>query len=329
MLKFILLASLLTAGFTNFVFGDDELKFIVLGDWGERLLRGQDWVAAAMAEWAEENDPAFIVTTGDNIYPRGLRSPVDPQMDRKWRNVYHNYSSLADLPWYVSLGNHDYGEWVGEEWNEVEMGLIDEQWILPHLWYDFEKPIGLGGPPDAFGTVHFIIIDTETYTKQIERNDWTKMADWLEDTLKHSTADWKLVFGHRHIFSAGDVFEVLGPVTGDLLNGLVPIMERYNVDAYICGHDHNLQHMRNVSGSGMDYVISGAGGALLSRRIPGNEEHIREVYKMDTIFFQMTYGFITLKIKKGEIVYDYFDHNADLVYTFTRTKDVGQPMIVK
>ena len=89
------------------------LKVIVLGDWGEALLRGQDQVANGMAIWAEENLPAYVITTGDNIYPAGLRSPDDNQMNRKWKEIY-NQTSLVNLDWYVSLGNHDFGDWEGE-----------------------------------------------------------------------------------------------------------------------------------------------------------------------------------------------------------------------
>jgi hypothetical protein len=54
-------------------------------------------------------------------------------------------------------------------------------------------------------------------------------------------------------------------------------MEKHSVDAYICGHDHNLQHTRNMTGTGMDYVLSGAGGAGLYRYDPANDDYIRRV----------------------------------------------------
>ncbi len=33
-----------------------------------------------MANWTGQNHPEFIITTGDNIYPRGITSVDDPQM---------------------------------------------------------------------------------------------------------------------------------------------------------------------------------------------------------------------------------------------------------
>ena len=84
------------------------MTFIALGDWGDTLLPGQQQVANQMALWAEKWQPSFIMSTGDNFYPNGVRSVDDRQFDNKWRNVY-NHTSLVDLPWYLTVGNHDYG----------------------------------------------------------------------------------------------------------------------------------------------------------------------------------------------------------------------------
>jgi len=87
----------------------DELRAIVVGDWGELLLNGQNRVSAAMAFWSDSNDPDWIVSTGDNFYPNGIRAWNDPGVDLKWRNVYHIHESLDNLTWMISVGNHDYG----------------------------------------------------------------------------------------------------------------------------------------------------------------------------------------------------------------------------
>ena len=65
-----------------------------------------------MASWAEVHKPQFIVSTGDNFYPSGVRSTDDPQWNNKWVEVYNN-DSIKDLPWYISVGNHDYGNGRG------------------------------------------------------------------------------------------------------------------------------------------------------------------------------------------------------------------------
>jgi len=288
---------------------NENLQIIIIGDWGiYDFMQGNEKVARGMALWAEDNDPAWILTVGDNFYPKGLRSPTDPQVDSKWRNMYTN-ESLVDLVWHITLGNHDYGDWEGEEWNEVELGKIEPRWSLPHLWYDFVETRG------DF-SAHFIIIDTESFTKAIERNNYTEMIPWFETVLHESTADWKFVVGHRHIFSAGDH----GPVTSSLYNAFVGLMEANNVDAYICGHDHNVQHIQHESGVGMDYIVSGNGGAGIYLHSQENEDHIKEFYQHDTHFFQALYGFVTLELSRENAKFDFWNKDAELQYTYTRTK---------
>jgi tartrate-resistant acid phosphatase type 5 len=46
-----------------------------------------------------------------------------------------------------------------------------------------------------------------------------------------------------------------GP-TDTLVHKLKPLLEKYNVTAYMCGHDHNLQH---ITDSGVQYYVTGAG----------------------------------------------------------------------
>ena len=46
-----------------------------------------------------------------------------------------------------------------------------------------------------------------------------------------------------------------GP-TKELVEKLKPMLEKYGVTAYFCGHDHNMQHL---SDSGVEYYVTGAG----------------------------------------------------------------------
>ena len=47
---------------------------------------------------------------------------------------------------------------------------------------------------------------------------------------------------------------------------LVPLFEKYNVQAVFAGHDHNYQrHVKN----GIQYIVTGGGGAPLAKAEPG------------------------------------------------------------
>ena len=60
--------------------------------------------------------------------------------------------------------------------------------------------------------------------------------EWIEKTLSESTADYIIVGGHYPVLSIGHH----GP-TDQLITKLKPLLEKYQVNAYICGHDHNMQ----------------------------------------------------------------------------------------
>ena len=81
----------------------DELRFIVIGDWGSGHHHQQE-VADAMGHWCYDDDTLtkchFIISTGDNFYPSGVYSSTDDQFYEKWRDVY-THPAIAHLPWYV------------------------------------------------------------------------------------------------------------------------------------------------------------------------------------------------------------------------------------
>ncbi|XLR59936.1 hypothetical protein S83_010608, partial [Arachis hypogaea] len=63
----------------------------------------------------------------------------------------------------------------------------------------------------------------------------------LHFALKQSNVNWKIVVGHHTIRSAGFHGNTL-----ELQNLLLPILQENNVDLYINGHDHCLQHISSL-----------------------------------------------------------------------------------
>lgn len=63
-----------------------------------------------------------------------------------------------------------------------------------------------------------------------------------------------IVSGHHEVWSIGHV----GPVQC-LVDRLRPLLHTYNVTAYFCGHEHDMQYLRDdYLGSSVGYVVSGA-----------------------------------------------------------------------
>lgn len=235
------------AGTASFLGGSaawaaSALDILVIGDWGNPS-DGQTAVAAAMSMVAARLPPRLIISTGDNFYPRGVTSATDKSWKSAFEDVY-NSPELA-CPWYAVLGNHDR---TGNIQAEIERSSIDPRWHMPARFYAHREQM-----PDG-GAVEFFFFDTTLIAE--DGGDAASTTDqaqfeWLEQGLATSSATWRLVVGHHPVFSGGHHGNTPG-----LVARLKPLLDRYKVQAYLNGHDHDLQH---VVVDQVHYLTAGAG----------------------------------------------------------------------
>ena len=83
-----------------------------------------------------EHNCDFIMSTGDNIYSMGVDSVWDEHFDDTWKDIY-THPGIANLPWYLTVGNHDHLHSNGE-WFQVEYSLRNSRWHMPSLAYALE-----------------------------------------------------------------------------------------------------------------------------------------------------------------------------------------------
>ena len=229
-----------------------QLHFLVVGDWGRKGTPGQRAVAEGMTRIAKQYESRFVVTTGDNFYEHGVSSLRDAHWRESFEDVYT--SPALQIPWYVVLGNHDY---QGSIQAQLDYGAYNPRWRLPARYHAVEYAI------DDTATVLLVFLDTSPFVTRYQAASLTSMTSlqgqeteaqlaWLEAALAASNASCKLVFGHHPIYSAS-------PFHGDTLElqqHLLPLLRAYDVQAYICGHEHDLQHL---VADGVDYIVCGAG----------------------------------------------------------------------
>lgn len=224
---------------------DTTLRWIVLGDWGTGGAT-QRRVAQAMATVAERAPIHFVLSTGDNIYPSGVRSADDPQWEQKFERVYAAPS--LQVPWYPVLGNHDYR---GSLQASIAYSARSARWRMPATFYRV-----LHFLPDST-PVLFLGLDTQqllTGSAEARR----RQLRWLERELQRFPEAWKIAWGHHPLRSAG----AYGENTA-LLRLLKPLFDRYGVAVYFCGHEHDLQLLHHPD-DGFFCVVSGAGGGVRS-----------------------------------------------------------------
>jgi hypothetical protein len=205
-----------------------QVRVLAFGDFGDHSPR-QEQIAEAMRRYHRDKRFDLAITLGDNFYPAGIATPTDD----RWRVEFERLYSPMGVPFFASLGNHD---WVLADSPAAEIlhSGGPDGWRMPAARYSF-----------VAGPVQFFALDTDLVTRA--------ELDWLDAELGRSKARWKVVFGHHPIRAEG--------LYGDdpvLAQRLLPIL-RGRANLYICGHEHDLEHL--VAEGGVNFVIAGGGGA--------------------------------------------------------------------
>jgi tartrate-resistant acid phosphatase type 5 len=153
------------------------IRVLAFGDFGTGS-EAQKQTAAAMVAYNKLHPFDFGLTLGDNFYGQGLSTPTDPRWQTQWEQLY----GPMGIKFYATLGNHD---WGGADSPAAEILYTQKSpdWRLPSPYYTFTA-----------GPVQFFAFDTP-------QMDETELK-WLDEQLAKSTAQWKVVYGHYHIYSA-------------------------------------------------------------------------------------------------------------------------------
>jgi tartrate-resistant acid phosphatase type 5 len=276
------------------------LDFLVVGDWGRNGTSHQREVAAQMAETAESLVSRCVISVGDNFYEDGVRSTFD----RRWRSSFEGIYSARSLqvPWYVALGNHDYR---GVPQAQIDYTNISTRWRMPSRYYK------VAGSDMGVPHLDLFVIDTSPLVNQYRDNVHSSIAEnvasqdvpaqlrWLDEQLGNSAAPWKLVIGHHTIYSGGSVHGDT-PEAKELIE---PLLRKHGVQAYINGHDHDLQHIRR---GGVDYICCGAGS------------EVRPVQPVEgTLFCKARSGFAAMRSDPDALTIEFRDFTGASVYRST------------
>ncbi len=219
------------------------LDFLVTGDSGQDS-EDRKRVVEALVRSHQASPVAFLMLTGDNIYPSGATTATDPA----WKlHIEDAFAPLiADMPIYPCLGNHDH---YGNPDAQIDYAKTHSFWKLPARYHNFTKPVS------AESKAEFFVLDTspirELPFSQLRPID---QVSWFEQAAARSTASWKIGLGH-HPFHSG------GPKGGSdkIVWAFAPGFAKYDVDLYFSGHNHDQELID--TGRGCLQIVSGAGSA--------------------------------------------------------------------
>lgn len=294
-----------------------ELRFAVMGDWGKPLSAaqpslptpGQKQVAEAMARYADANKAnsavQFVLLTGDNFYEGGVTGVDDPQWQNKFENVYD--TARLPMPFLAVLGNHDWrinpSAQLAYAGSRAVLGQ-KTRWQMDGFYY--KRSFWGEGQSAQTATAplaDFFFIDTDLWNYGL-----TKLADaqlkWLEDGLKNSKANWQFVVAHHPLFTDG----AHAPDTElkKLREILLPLFQKYGVDTYFCGHDHNLQNVVNPAHP-TKIIVSGSGAEVRPRLTNDFGP-----------YFYSSRGFAGVVITPTELRGEFIDDSSKTLHTWTQ-----------
>lgn len=239
---------------------EDGISFLAIGDFGRHGAFTQKEVARDMGNIAEILDLDFTVSVGDNFYPTGVQSTQDYQWLTSFEEIYTHHSLHES--WFVALGNHDY---EGSVQAQIDYTQISRRWEMPD--YYFERMIEI----DDDKYLQLLIIDTNPMVSRyhlepqkylgINEQNTQKQLDWIDQKLSNKDPKivWRVVVGHHPMYSGGK--RKTSKDTYEIQALLEPFFEKHKVDAYICGHEHDLQIIKRPSKNTMQF-LSGAGSEL-------------------------------------------------------------------
>ncbi|CUG94444.1 acid phosphatase, putative [Bodo saltans] len=122
---------------------------------------------------------------------------------------------------------------------------------------------------------------------------------WFESTLSRSTADVKIVVGHRPLFSAG----AKHGSSPYMQKKLEPVMVKYGVSAYLCGDDHELQVMQS---KGVVHLLSGGGSRAKKDLKPNGIAQ--------TVFQAGVNGFMWVAVKRSSLLVEVYNQHAEKLF---------------
>ncbi|TXG50923.1 hypothetical protein EZV62_023447 [Acer yangbiense] len=307
----------------------ESLSFLVLGDWGRRGDFNQSQVALQMGRIGEKLDIDFLVSTGDNFYEDGLtgendilgnhdyRGDVLAQLSPFLRKIDSRWLCLRSF--IVDTGEQKLTEiffvdttpfvnmyFTNEAGHKYDWrGINSRKAYISNLLKDLDLALKESTAKWKIVIGHHAIRsighhgDTQELIKHI-----LPLLKNLESALKSSVATWKIVIGHHAIRSVGHHGD-----TKELIHQILPILEANNVDFYVNGHDHCLQHISS-STSPIQFLTSG-GGSKAWRGVIDYDQ----LTKNETQFYYDGQGFMSVELNQAQAHIKFYNVFGQVLHT--------------
>ena len=193
---------------------------------------GYNWNKILTEAIEDHSDVSFMVSAGDQVnYGANEREYA----------AYLGAEALTSLPVATTIGNHD-----------SSSAQYSMHFNNPNTFSDADTTYTLGKTAAGtdyyytYGSVLFIVLDTNNYNCATHENVIKKAVSENPD------ATWRVVMFHQDIYGSGlDHSDSDGMI---LRTQLTPIMDAYDIDVVLQGHDHTYSRTYQLEGDGESHL---------------------------------------------------------------------------
>src|SRR5436190_2273988 len=265
----------------------------VIGDFGVAALGGASVaIEKSVADLVKRWDPDFIVTVGDNNYPDGATSTLDPNIGQFYAEYIYPYTGTygpggETNRFFPTLGNHD---------SPTVASL--EYFTLPgnERYYTVRQ-----------GPVEFFIINS--HMEPDGTTATSVQGRWLQAQLSASTARWKLVVLHHPPYSS----DAGGQGNPEFRWPYAT----WGASAVLSGHDHIYARIHT---NGIPYFINGLGGHAIDAFGSTNSAAVSR-YRGD-------YGAMCVEATESNLICQFVRRSNMLVDTLVLGTPLTGPIIL-
>ena len=198
---------------------NNQVKAIIFGD--SQSEKYEVWAKTAQAAWQNNDNANFFVNMGDLV---DIGSDYD-----QWKSWIDGAGAMiTDIPVASLSGNHE---------NYLPGGTFTPAYLYKQIFHLPQNgPTNLKGQVYSFdyGNSHFVMLDSQLQELENFQPELIKdQIKWLEEDLKNTKKEWKIVLIHRPLFinDKSGKLNMLG-------KSFIPIFDKYHVDVVFSAHIH-------------------------------------------------------------------------------------------
>jgi tartrate-resistant acid phosphatase type 5 len=262
---------------------DSSVSFAVIGDYGSDA-QGLGADERSVANMVKSWNPDFIITLGDNNYPKGSSNTMTQNISKYYCDYIYNPGAVPQPCsgrattqkrnlFFPTLGNHDWCAKHAKPYTEYFTQLPGNR-----RYYDF-----------VIGPVHFFALDSQSKEACTCRNpdcsepdgadEDSEQAQWLKNKLKESKSAWKIVYFHHAPYTCKKASKWMRWP-----------FQTWGANAVLSGHKHVYERGWLSSAKNFPYFVNGVGGTKLSECSAKDIKQNSRSAKFEEIIISGYYG---------------------------------------